>query len=222
MPTRSNIDLLKQAWFPNPLDPLGVQGKAFGALGKMTTNALAGTGKYMAKKFMPDTTKNYLAPAWKGMRTEMGNNKDWTIDSITNAAGKGIEANRAAPMVKQLGDYGIKTNQDQYGAVNYKDPIDFKGTLSNWGNKAKELGGQAWGWAKENPMMAGGIGMATLGGGLLLKNMFSGGGNQQPQQQAQQNNQNQPYNTLQPPQAMQKWSSQLPVEVRGYILAKLN
>lgn len=113
----------------------------------------------------PQTTNNFLRPAWHGIKKEF-ENPNWSVDSLFNAAGKGVEASRFSNIENKVAPYGITFNKDQYGALNSNDPVDFMGSLKN-------MGSNALGWAQENPGKLLG-GLAAAGGvGYMLNSLFS-------------------------------------------------
>lgn len=125
----------------------------------------------------PETTKNFIRPAWQGVNKELSN-PNWSLDSLGNAAGKGIEANRVSNIENKYSPYGLTFNKDQYGAIDSNKPLDVMGSIKN-------LGGSAIDWAKNNPGKLLG-GTAAIGGiGYLLSSLFKSAPKQQQNYQPQ-------------------------------------
>lgn len=167
----------------------------------------------------PQTTNNFLRPAWHGVKKEF-DNPNWSMDSVLNAAGKGVEANRFANIENKVSPYGVTFNKDQYGALDSNNPLDLMGSIKN-------MGSNALGWAKNNPGTLLGGAAAAGGIGYLLHNLFSSSNKRAPvqHQQMQQPYTPQEYN----PQHYQqvddglgtlpkyKFGSSNPLDIRKYM-----
>lgn len=122
----------------------------------------------------PQTTNNFLRPAWRGIKQEFSN-PNWSFDSVLNAGGKGIEANRTANFENKISPYGITLNKDQYGALDSSNPLDIMGSIKNMGSNALN-------WAKNNPGQLLGGAVAVGGLGYLAHSLFSSPAKQAPVQ----------------------------------------